>query len=287
MDPRAEYFVCFDQLDHGFSTADPSYNDRIAGLLIASRGLFRNAKDRGIQFNPVVFLRDDIFESLSFEDRNRIRADSYLLEWLPESNGVSLKTLMESRFSEVLGTDQRPNVKWEEVFDEQERMTGNQTKLAHIADRTYLRPRDMIEFCNQILVSHKSHSQDQNLITNADITDARVSYSPYLLDEMDDEISKHVPAYKQHLNVIESIGSETFTYEEFAKGLRMRRPGDTVSEVLAALFQFSVIGFLRPGGAGGGSSWVWRYKDSRATLDPHAVTFRTHRGLKETLGLRR
>jgi hypothetical protein len=285
MDPNVEYFVCFDQLDHGFSTSDPHYHDRIAGLLIAARDLFHAAKDRQIRCNPVVFLRDDIFESLSFEDRNRIRGDSYLLQWQPDKGSVNLKTLMESRFREVLSTSDQPEVTWQDVFDETERMTGRQTKLAHITDRTYLRPRDMIQFCNEILDSHKESESESVTITNSDITHARTDYSRYLLDELDDEIKKHIPEYKDYLKVIQAVGAESFTTEEFSKALQERIPGASAEAVIEGLFRFSVLGYLRPGGAGGGSYWIWQYKDPREKFDSRATELKTHRGLKEALGL--
>ncbi|WP_144411184.1 P-loop ATPase, Sll1717 family [Curtobacterium sp. MR_MD2014] len=285
MNPNVEYFVCFDQLDHGFSTSDPHYHDRIAGLLIAARELFHAAKDAQIRCNPVVFLRDDIFESLSFEDRNRIRGDSYLLQWEPDSGVVNLKTLMESRFGEVLGTESKPEVSWEEIFDEGERMTRRQTKLAHITDRTYLRPRDMIQFCNEILDSHKQGEPVSTMITNADITEARTNYSRYLLDELDDEVKKHIPEYKDYLKVIQAVGAESFTAEEFRTALEERIPGASPEVVLEGLFRFSVIGYLRPGGAGGGSHWIWQYKDPREKFDSRSTELKTHRGLKEALGL--
>jgi hypothetical protein len=145
----------------------------------------------------------------------------------------------------------------------------------------------MIRFCNEILRSHQETNNPSSKITNSDIIHARASYSPYLLDELDDEINKQVPHYRDYLKVIEEIGSEKFGFDEFRRGLEKRRPMDSTEEVLRNLFTFSIVGYLKPGGAGGGSAWVWRYMDSRAAFDVHALSFRTHRGLKETLDLHR
>ncbi|WP_210248503.1 hypothetical protein [Methylobacterium sp. WL103] len=52
------------------------------------------------------------------------------------------------------------------------------------------------------------------------------------------------------------------------------------------LYNFSAIGYLKVGGAGGGSEWVWKYEDSDAEYDARANIFRVHPGLKEVLGLK-
>jgi hypothetical protein len=54
---------------------------------------------------------------------------------------------------------------------------------------------------------------------------------------------------------------------------------------LAALFEFSVTGYLKSGGGGGGSGYVWRYQDARSRFDPTAGVYRVHPGFKEALDL--
>lgn len=62
---------------------------------------------------------------------------------------------MERRLTEVLKSDENETVKWEDVFDEEQLMTGRQSKYNYIADRTFLRPRDIIQFTNEIINQHK------------------------------------------------------------------------------------------------------------------------------------
>jgi hypothetical protein len=50
---------------------------------------------------------------------------------------------------------------------------------------------------------------------NIDINKARPDYSRYLLNELDDEIHKHLPQYKTYLGVLEDTGLWQFTREEF------------------------------------------------------------------------
>lgn len=284
-----QYFVCFDQLDLGFTTSDSRYADRLIGLILAARDLRRAVCEAGKQLAVVVFLRDDIYALLHFEDKNKItETDLVTVEW--EAAGAetsTLRRLMERRFGQVFrGTH---GVNWTEVFDEGKEMPSRQTKYAHICDRTFLRPRDMIKFCNEVLAAHRDN-EDGDLFTNQDLIDARAPYSDYLLNELDDEIAKHVPRYKEYLEVVGSIGRELFTRDQFRASWTQR---DHLADVdadyaLQQLFEFSVVGYLKTGGGGGGSKWAYRYLDARphrAVAPADAEMFRVHPGFKEALDL--
>ena len=287
LNPDSTYYICFDQLDLGFSTTDSTYGQRLIGLLVAARDLFVAAKNAGKRFSPVVFLRDDIFQDLQFEDKNKILENfATKIAWTESGSGLTLKSLMERRFEEVLGSDSKPPITWADVFDETQEMPGRQTKYKHLCDRTLLRPRDMIKLCNEVLASHNADNKIGKF-DNASVHAARESYSDYLLNEIDDEIAKHVPEYKEYLEVVKAVGAEKFELEQFAEGFSLRASLSATSptDALADLFAFSIVSYLKPGGRGGGSEYVWRYKDPRARFDATATSFRVHPGFKETLGL--
>lgn len=234
----------------------------------------------------IVFLRDDIYELLQFEDKNKITENSMArVEWDKAGGSLTLKSLMERRFGEVAGI--AGNVAWERVFDETKEMPGRQTKYQHICDRTFLRPRDMIKFCNEILVAHNVEGSGTSKFDNAAVIAARTEYSIYLLRELDDEIAKHFPDYKEYLEVLKRVGSIQFSpaefEEEWTKRASLKVKGS--EKALEELFEFSVIGYLKSGGGGGGSKYVWRYLDPGARFDPAADTFRVHAGFKESLDL--
>lgn len=286
LNPSNKYFVCFDQLDLGFSVQDERYAQRLTGLIIAARDLFVAARRRSKNLNPVVLLRDDIYQDLQFEDKNKVTENfASRVLWSETGTGLTLRGLMESRFNETLGEGVR-QIAWEDVFDESREMPGRQSKYRHICDRTFLRPRDVIKFCNEVLLAHQSAS---SRFDNESVHAARDAYSDYLLNELDDEMAKHVPNYRGFLEVLKSVGSEKFSLEEFAASLKLRHDVGEVAPIAALeeLFEFSVISYLKPGGRGGGSEYVWRYKDPRARFDSTVDAFRVHPGLKEALGLTR
>ena len=151
LNPENRYHILFDQLDLGFDPTNPEYYNRVIGLLLAAKEINRIAKEKGKQMSVIIFLRDDIYNSLKFEDKNKLtQASAPIIEWdVPGSH--TLKELMERRLTQVLRDNEDEKVKWEDVFDEKQLMTGKQSKYNYITDRTFLRPRDAIQFCNEII----------------------------------------------------------------------------------------------------------------------------------------
>jgi hypothetical protein len=287
LNPERDYYICFDQLDLGFTIDDERYAQRLVGLLLAARDLSRAAREAGKRMSVIVFLRDDIYEMLQFEDKNKITENNVSrVEWNRPGGSLTLKDLMERRFGEVYAGGGTAG--WSEVFDEEKQMPSRQTKYAHICDRTFLRPRDMIKFCNEVLAAYVDRHEDSTgKFDNESVIAAREGYSEYLLRELDDEIAKHVPSYQEYLEVLKTIGNIHFTAAQFeaAWAGRPRLMKEDRREGLESLFEFSVIGYLKSGGGGGGSKYVWRYMDPRARFDAAAETYRVHAGFKEALDL--
>lgn len=293
LNPDFDYFVCFDQLDLGFSPADNNYKNRLIGLILAARDINVRAREEGKKLSILIFLRDDIYQTLRFEDKNKMtEAFTTRIEWDTERTNRTLKDLMQKRFSTVL--DIPENGAWNLVYDEKEQMPGRQTKYQHMIDRTFLRPRDMIKFCNETLKAHKLLPADErgNLFDNRAINNARTEYSQYFLSELDDEIFKHLVNYEAYIEVLKTLESLQFKKEDFidacALRARMLPPDYDPIRILSELFEFSLVGYYAPGGGGyGGSEYIWRYRDSRARFNEAAINFRIHPGLKETLGLKK
>jgi energy-coupling factor transporter ATP-binding protein EcfA2 len=297
LNAKHEYFICFDQLDLGFDPTKPDYGNRLIGLLLAARDINQIAKSIGKQLFVVIFLREDIYDSLQFEDKNKL-TENYAsrIAWDLPTTTNTLKSLMEKRFDVVLSSETGEKIGWERVFDESALMSGRQTKYAHLLDRTYLRPRDMIKLCNAALDQFKIRAGNKphiasDKITNEDIITARNEYGQYFLKELDDEIHKHVPHYKSHLELLRALGVQSFEREKFIE-VCQKRPEFTMGEqpmqILQKLYQFSIVGFYRAGGKGlGGSEYVFQYKATGTAFDSHASKFRVHTGLIDALGLKK
>ena len=102
MNPDHDYYVCFDQLDLGFTVDDPRYGQRLIGLILAASAISKAARNQGKRLSVTVFLRDDIYELLHFEDKNKITEDELTrVEWDRSGSPYTLKSLMERRFGEL------------------------------------------------------------------------------------------------------------------------------------------------------------------------------------------
>ncbi len=293
LNPQFNYYICFDQLDLGFDGSD-LYKARLVGLLLAARDFNVRAKAAGMQFSVLIFLRDDIYEDLIFEDKNKI-TENYTtrIEWDTPRTERTLSQLMAKRFSSVLQIPEGDA--WDFTFDEDEKMTGRQSKYQHMVDRTFLRPRDMIKFCNAVLTAHTTNRRDDaslpNIFVNRDVNLARPEYSRYLLAELDDELPKHVPDYKKYIEILKSMDSLQFERSDFDEACQKRAlflgADKQAIDILAALFRFSIIGCYAPGGGAGGSEYILKYKDPSARFNEAATAFRIHAGLKEVLGVKK
>ena len=306
LSPENTYHICFDQLDLGFDPQNPEYSNRLIGLLIACRDLNIKAKESGKKIFISIFLRNDIYDNLHFEDKNKI-TENYLstIEWDTPRTQKSLKKLMEKRFCKLLGENLTEQIKWEDIFDETKEMSGHQTKYQHLVDRTYLRPRDVIKFCNEVLYQYKNRlliEQEQPIeepgesinykFDNRDINSAKSEYSNYFLNELDDEIHKHIPGYKNYLEIFKALGVLQFSRDEYISVFKNKKAAfhsvKNPIDILKHLFDFSLIGFYRAGGRGyGGSEYVYKYKDPRAQFDETAQNYKLHPGLMDVLGLKK
>lgn len=292
LNPANRYYILFDQLDLGFDPTNPDYNCRVIGLLLAAKEINHFAKENGKKLSIIVFLRDDIYNALKFEDKNKLtQSASTFIEW-DISGSHTLKDLIEKRFTELLRESPEEQVKWEDVFDETQLMTGKQSKYNYITDRTFLRPRDAIQFCNEIITAHHHNSEKADLISNKEINDAKIAYSEYFLNELDDEIHKHIPKYENMLEVIKSIGYHQFDTDDFKEALEKKKSlfkeDISIYESMKSLFEFSIIGYYKAGGSGyGGSEYVFRYRSTRSQFEEGSKSYRVHPGLIDFLGLKR
>ncbi len=137
-----EIILLFDELDLAYSPTDANYKNRLIGLLLATYAFFPKFHRK---VKIYLFLRSDIFNSLEFQDKNKIKDNMVeFLDWDPKSttSELSLKQLISNRIK-VNISSQSDNFgrNWNEIF-EANNIGRNQTKWNFIIDRTFVRPRD-------------------------------------------------------------------------------------------------------------------------------------------------
>jgi energy-coupling factor transporter ATP-binding protein EcfA2 len=272
------FFLHFDELDQGIETLDQTRKRMIVGLILAARSI-SNARNLRANISPIVYLRTDIWEQVDFSDKNKIsRTNSLILKW----DKVSLKEMVEVRLKAKLGED----ASWENI-DDGAKMRGTQTKFDHILARTFLRPRDVIQFLNEALTLAKDRDASNTVFQNSDINDCRQNYSEYLKEELADEIKAHWPQWEEALSACSRTRTITFSKEDFNESyeaLKGKQNPHDAEVALQVLWNYSVIGYQQPL-PGGGSTWIFRYS-SNATWDPTATRMKVHVGLKEYANLK-
>lgn len=267
--------IHFDELDQGLSSLDEGRNKMLVGLILAARDVKRESDRLGIQINPVIYLRTDLWEELQFSDKNKINETlTYHLTWTSDS----LLDLVDVRLQAKLS----PAATFNDIIDPR-LMRGSQSKWNHILARTFLRPRDVISFLNTSLAEAKQRSDRPLKFTNPDIVSSRDEYSSYLKRELDDEIGPHWPEWDEALQACSALTTLTFERGDFVREYEKRKsPQNKISpeEALQMLYRFSVLGYDRRSGYGG-SSWSFQYIDPNAGWDNAANRFKVHLGLKE------
>lgn len=248
LNPENQYFVLFDELDLGFSKTDENYRLRLIGLIHAARDVNLAAREAQKKLNVVVFLREDIYQSLQFEDKNKItEGGTTRIEWDTPRTSHSLREIMAKRISAVL---------------------------------------------DEILSTYKRNPNRTDKLENIDVAAARAEYSQYFLSELEDEIFKHLPDHESFFELLRDLEAVQFSFEEFEQICKQRQDlipeGHTSKTILSELFEFSIVGYYQPGGAGyGGAEYVFRYKSPRARFNSGAPGFQVHLGLQEVLALKR
>ncbi|MCE0507182.1 hypothetical protein LR948_17570 [Roseivivax sp. GX 12232] len=274
------FYLHFDELDAGLEEVNETRKQMLIGLILAIRGMRREMVALEAEAKPVLYLRTDLWDDLTFSDKNKItQGQSVLIEWTPDQ----LKDLVNVRLRSKLGDD----VAWGNIIDE-DLMRGSQPKWNHIVARTLRRPRDVIHFLNVALRVAKRRDDAELIFSNRDIVESRTDYSAYLKRELDDEILPHWRRWEEALQTLSAIATETFSAEGFGEEYpRKKSAGNPcdAGEALRLLHRFSVIGYLKRSGYGG-SSWAFMYEEPDRGWDAHATQFKVHPGLKEHAGLR-
>lgn len=267
-------FLHFDELDQGMDKVDETKGRMLIGLILAARQI-ASANNIRANISPIVYLRTDIWEQLSFSDKNKVtQTSAYDLTW----DEGTLLALVNERVKAKLGASNG----WANICDGQ-KMRGSQPKWQHIIARTFLRPRDVISFLNKALTVARSRPQNPLLFSNEDINGARDGYSAYLKAELDDEIVPHWPYWEDALQACSTVSTLTFEPAMFRRAYAQnRRPENklTADQALEMLFRFSVIGYERRLGKGG-VTWEFKYTNPSVRWDPSAAKLKVHAGLKE------
>lgn len=273
--PSHRVTVLIDRLDDAWDGSEESLA-LITGAVRATRSLALTLRQSGPA--PVItFLRTDLWEKLSFNDRNKMSQDIIFLDWSEDE----LADVIERRISSTAGVAEGQG--WAQVFTRNE-MRQRASARTYILKRTIGRPRDVVAFASFALKSARANGHDR--IEAEDIYEAERRYSKHALDELRDEIERHVVDFNQVINAIKRLEKKTFSAVEWTRATAAVGLSAADSEVaLEQLFESSTVGVHRAGGASGGSRTTFRYQDRHLRSSDEAL-LQVHRAFVRELSLR-
>jgi nucleoside 2-deoxyribosyltransferase len=195
-------WLLIDNLDKSWPVRGAGSSDILVlrALLDATRKLQRDFEANDVAFQSLVFIRTDIFEKLRKETPDKGKDTAIYLDW--EDPEV---------FRELVRRRLEVNEGWGSVFTNQWHaictpLVGAQDSFAYIAERTLMRPRDLLMFLRRALdvAINRGHS----VIEVGDLEQAEKGYSEDLLLSIMFEITDTRQEYDEILYAFHGVGPE-------------------------------------------------------------------------------
>lgn len=185
-------YVLIDNLDKNW-TIDNEQTCRLLAALIDEADRLNTYITPGLRI--IVFLRSDIFDVVKLRDPEIDKRSKDVIQW----NKTLLAEVIARRIADAKGfelaDDRTVEEAWYGIFC---RQVGEEDTISHIINRTLLRPRDVLQFCNRCL--EEAQNQRHDYIQEDDILNAEGSYS-------DDKTLDLVREYEiSHPDLIELLG---------------------------------------------------------------------------------
>ena len=282
------YFVLFDELDEDYRDLVESDQYHQYSALITS--LFKAVQDVRITFEgkrrifPVIFLRDDIYELVQDNDKNKWGDARVDLNWDSEK----IKRLVAFRISRAIDpacAESFPfELAWSKVFGRRPIGVGKGKKTVistfeFISRSTLLRPRDFVTYlqnCAQYAIENRVNITP-NVVKLVD-----KGFSNYLRQELTDELFAVLPDIAAIFDAISQLRKWNFSMRELQDAYRQQVENGFIKEknvkfVLQVLYLFSVIGNTPRVGR-----YVFRYQNREARLNFNERVV-VHRGLFKSL----
>ena len=187
-------WILFDNIDKGFRTHGIDSVDVliVRCLLEASRKLQHSLARQNLECFTTVFLRRDVHDHLVDQTPDRGKESDVNVDW---SDLRLIEELLLRRFRfEVDELQNDFNTVWSQLF---ETHVGGESSFAYITDRTFLRPRDVLNFVRKCIHVGVSHSHER--VLEEDILSAESEFSLDMLNEIRYEYRDLFPSHQDLL----------------------------------------------------------------------------------------
>lgn len=237
----AKQLIIIDQLDENWLQGEiDEYSKILVNLILCAQEINNSPLYRD-KLKVVVFLRADIYETLRFNDKNKVYQDGAIeIKW----DYDSLDVMIFERIQKYVPSNANLDLadRSASIF-ENKTVRHGVTPLKHMLRRSFYRPRDLIVYLNKIREIHKPTTSGR--YTSKDLYSAEKNVSSSMYDELMDEWGAQKVDFASYLMTLQNIGVEIFTRQQYAEKYRMIHPSASdavVNEVLRFLFSNSIIG---------------------------------------------
>ncbi|MFE5775317.1 P-loop ATPase, Sll1717 family [Brachybacterium sp. NPDC056505] len=261
--------VALDKLDDSWDGSDRA-RSLMVGLVIAAKDLNDRlgSVSSGERLRVNVFLRSDIYDSLKFDEKDKHRQLEEWLLWTPDL----LREMVDRRLPSDLSID--------DVFEAGD-MRGSITPFNYIVKRTFLRPREVIQFLDE---AQRKAGDAAFEISKDDIRGAEERYSKWKVDDLRQEFAKAFPDFGRLLECLRQQVHRYDSISDLHDLIRERDPGLAeqygTQALVERLFEYSVIG-VRVSNQG---STKFKAEDSDLTLPSSGAAY-IHQSLYRGLGI--
>lgn len=287
-----KYFIIFDELDEDYnyqSSVEPGgeYLNLISGLFKAVQYIKSLAFDLNLRIHPVIFLRNDIYDLIQDNDKNKWSDLEVNLSW----TRTSIQPLLAHRLSRAFDPNSKANNHnfahiWGKVFSNEPIPYGtNRSKKITIYDwltrESLLRPRDYIKYIQ--LCAKKVYESNHSYVYPSTVTTQDILYSRYFRGELTDEVHSLIPEISTIFDIFSKIGKSHLNiidfktmYDSYVEQGKLEDKNYII--ILETLFNFSIIG----NSIRGRNKEVFKYINTEASLNfDHPIIL--HRGLNKSL----
>ena len=196
---KSKVWMLIDNLDKGWPTRGASPEDIliIRTLLEATRKIQQQLEKHGVAMHSLVFLRNDIHDLLVRQTSDRDKDTPVIVNW---DDPEAFKELVLQRIKAATGLNGSFEDVWAAAFD---RNVGTQDSFAYVAERTLMRPRDLIRFLRKAVevAVNRGHQRVQA----DDFTSAESTYSEELLVSINYEVGDVAPLYTDLLYLLHRL----------------------------------------------------------------------------------
>jgi hypothetical protein len=268
--------ILLDQLDENWLESEIGEYSKILINLINSAQTINNSNKYNKRLRIIIFLRTDIYETLRFNDKNKIFQDSAVeIRW----DDSTLEDMVMERIKQYAPSNIELDYSLKSgcIF-ERKTVRHGAPPFRYILRRTFYRPRDVIVYLNKIRDVYRDSKS--GLYTSKNLYEAEKEFSNSIYNELIDEWINQKPEIDNYLVSLQSIGVQTFTSYDFHQSFKYQTgEGEIIGrDALRFLFNNSIIGQKIS------VNWVYNCMNPHILID-FDRPFHVNNGLKARLNL--